>query len=967
MKNITTLITLFMLCAAALFAQAPEKFSYQAVVRNANNILVSNAQVGVRVNILQGTDTGGAVYSESHVVNSNANGLITINIGGGSVLYGSFEGIDWSDGPFFLKTDIDPSGGNDYTITSTQQLLSVPYALYSKEAGNVPVIPTNVSAFINDAGYLTSFTIGESDTTGMAALLAQVQQLQRPSVSTLSVDNVSYHGAYVTGRLFNSGIYWISDCGFCWSTAQNPTLVNNHLTAASDLGTFGLNLTGLDAGTTYYVRAYATNSAGTTYGEQLSFTTTSAILPTVTTDTVSNITASTATCGGNVTFDGGATVTVRGVCWSISQNPTVSDNHTTDGSGTGSFTSIINGLTTNTTYYVRAYATNSLGTAYGEQLSFTTAYINPDDGQPCPGIPTVTDHEGNVYNTVKIGDQCWMKENLRTVTSPSTGTYLIPAANVGYTETGKQARWYNNDSATYAPMNYGLLYNWNAAMDTFNTAYGETSVNVGYNSAVVVTFTGHRRGICPVGWHVPSGAEWSDLANYVGSVSEYQCGGNSWEIDKALASEIGWNSCSGDCYPGDQSVTANNATGFSAVPAGYYGGGLGDYAIFWTTDVYGGCSDCYDSAFCRSLKNCDVPWYPGNVSKYDQFSVRCLRDSNGGGGSSVTLPTVTTSMVSNITATTATCGGNVTADGGSSVTARGVCWSTSQNPTVSGNLTTDGSGMGSFTSSITGLIPNNTTYYVRAYATNGVYTAYGNEFSFTTASVSSAQDGQPCSGTPTVTDHEGNVYNTVQVGDQCWMRENLRTTHFADGSTIPAGGSNTSSNEPYYYNYSSSGIPLSERGYLYNWPAAMHGAVSSSAIPSGVQGICPTGWHLPSDAEWTILKNYMISVPDYQCGGSLYNITKALASTTGWNTSTNNCATGNNQSVNNATGFSAVPAGYFGSSFNYSGRRACFWSSTESEYGSSYAYLRYLDYNYASVSSYTNPKSYGYSVRCLRD
>ena len=136
MKKSTTLITLLLLCVVSIFAQAPEKFSYQAVVRNASNALVANTQVGVRVNILQGSATGNAVYSESHMATTNANGLITVNIGGGSVLHGTFADIDWSDGPYFLKTDLDPNGGNDYTITSVQQLLSVPYALYAKDAGN---------------------------------------------------------------------------------------------------------------------------------------------------------------------------------------------------------------------------------------------------------------------------------------------------------------------------------------------------------------------------------------------------------------------------------------------------------------------------------------------------------------------------------------------------------------------------------------------------------------------------------------------------------------------------------------------------------------------------------------------------------------------------------------------------------------------------------------------------------------
>ena len=326
----------------------------------------------------------------------------------------------------------------------------------------------------------------------------------------------------------------------------------------------------------------------------------------------------------------------------------------------------------------------------------------------------------------------------------------------------------------------------------------------------------------------------------------------------------------------------------------------------------------------------------------------------------ITTATVTTATVSNITATTATCGGSVITDGGAPVIARGVCWSTSQNPTTSSPHITNGTGTGNFTITITGLTANK-TYYVRAYATNKAGTAYGEQKSFTTLS----KDGQPCPGILTVTDYEGNVYNTVQIGNQCWMRENMRTKHYADGSAIPSGGSSVSNSVPHYYDYSGSGIFLSQRGYLYNWPAAMHGAASSNTNPSHVQGICPDGWHLPSDAEWTQLTNYVGSHSEY-CGGNSNNIAKALASETGWNTSTANYAVGNNQGLNNATGFSAVPAGYcIGSSFSSVGYYAYFWSSTQND--SSGAWRRYLYCNGATVIGNSSGKRNGFSVRCLRD
>ena len=155
----------------------------------------------------------------------------------------------------------------------------------------------------------------------------------------------------------------------------------SHTSNGSGTGSFTSSITGLTPNTTYYVRAYATNSAGTAYGTQRTFTTAQQVyVPTVTTNTVSNITQNSATCGGNVVDAGGGTVTARGVCWSTSQNPTVSGSHTSNGSGTGSFTSSITGLTPNTTYYVRAYATNSAGTGYGTTRTFTTT--------AAPSVPT---------------------------------------------------------------------------------------------------------------------------------------------------------------------------------------------------------------------------------------------------------------------------------------------------------------------------------------------------------------------------------------------------------------------------------------------------------------------------------------------------------------------------------------------------------------------------------------------------
>lgn len=134
---------LIMVCLS-IFAQSPEKMSYQAIIRNAVNNFVTNQAVGMQISILQGSADGTTVYAETHTPVTNANGLATIEIGGGTVISGSFSSIDWSQGPFFIKTETDPTGGTNYSITGTSQLLSVPYALYAKKAqsaNHIEVLP----------------------------------------------------------------------------------------------------------------------------------------------------------------------------------------------------------------------------------------------------------------------------------------------------------------------------------------------------------------------------------------------------------------------------------------------------------------------------------------------------------------------------------------------------------------------------------------------------------------------------------------------------------------------------------------------------------------------------------------------------------------------------------------------------------------------------------------------------------
>ena len=129
----TLLALTFLLVSNFVIAQAPNKMSYQAVIRDNSNALVTNQIIGMQISILQGSANGTAVYAETQTPTTNTNGLASIEIGGGTVVSGNFSTIDWANGPYFIKTETDPAGGTNYTITGTSQLLSVPFALYAEK------------------------------------------------------------------------------------------------------------------------------------------------------------------------------------------------------------------------------------------------------------------------------------------------------------------------------------------------------------------------------------------------------------------------------------------------------------------------------------------------------------------------------------------------------------------------------------------------------------------------------------------------------------------------------------------------------------------------------------------------------------------------------------------------------------------------------------------------------------------
>ena len=198
------------------------------------------------------------------------------------------------------------------------------------------------------------------------------EKITLSTLFTLPVTNITPTTANSGGNIRADGNAIVTSRGVCWSTLSDPTILDSHTSDSMGLGQFASKITGINPATLYYVRAYATNSAGTAYGDEVSFTSASPQLASLITTPVTLITATTAASGGNISDDGGSSITARGVCWGTEPSPTVSGSHTSDGSGKGVFTSNLIDLSPATHYYVRAYAENGTGTSYGNEVSFTS-------------------------------------------------------------------------------------------------------------------------------------------------------------------------------------------------------------------------------------------------------------------------------------------------------------------------------------------------------------------------------------------------------------------------------------------------------------------------------------------------------------------------------------------------------------------------------------------------------------------
>jgi len=557
-----------------------------------------------------------------------------------------------------ITATVTPANATDPTVTWSSNNPSV---VTVSSAGMIAAIAEGIATITAKAGERTAQC---TVTVTPASVL--------PALTTNTVTTYTATTATLGGNITNAGTPAYTERGVVYATTENPTIVNNKtVVTGTGTGSFTANITGLAANTTYYVRAYATNTIGTAYGEQMSFNTSGA-LPTLTTNAVTAFTATTATLGGNISNTGTPAYTERGVVYATTQNPTTSNNKTAiTGTGSGSFSTDVTGLTSNTTYYVRAYATNSAGTAYGAQVSFTTAGALPTLTTNAVTTFTATTATlgGNISN---VGMPAYTERGVVYATSQNPTTVNNKTAVTG---TGTGSFSANVTNLTANTTYYVRAY----ATNTAGTAYGTQ-----------VSFT------------TPSSASLPTLTTNAVSVftaTTATLGGNISNTGTPAYTERGV------VYATSQNPSiSNNKTVVTGTGTGNFSANVTNLTANTTYYVRAYATNTAGTAYGTQVSFTTSP--PS------------------------TLPTLTTNDATNITATTATLGGYISNAGTPAYTERGVVYATTQNPTTANYKTViTGTGTGNFSSDVTGLT-SNTTYYVRAYATNAAGTAYGNQVNF---------------------------------------------------------------------------------------------------------------------------------------------------------------------------------------------------------------------------------------------
>jgi uncharacterized protein (TIGR02145 family) len=412
-------------------------------------------------------------------------------------------------------------------------------------------------------------------------------------IKTISV-SPSVVTAMVTGKIIDISGKGNDDYGFCYANHENPTVNDGKVSAGNpEIGDFFAQIENLTPGLQYHVRAYCKDDNGYVYGDALPFSTFDGVIA-ISTNAIVYVSSFSARIEVSITDDGGADITARGVCWSKNSNPTIDNSFTNDGVGIGDFISIIPDLQPYTTLFVKAYATNIAGTFYGNELTFTTL----EDG-------VVFDADGNQYGTIMLNEKEWFAENLK-VTIYQDGTPIANGLN--------DSQWENTTSGAYAiyPYQdivgiddeeemaclYGLLYNWYAVNDS--------------------------RGLCPLGWRLPTDEEWLELIDYIEGENDGNILKSCLQVNSPLGGE-----CATSEHPRwdpDDTHYGTDEYGFAALPSGFkfYNGAflnIGKQGSWWCSTDLG-----VQSAWYWSIYNNSGTLNRSAEDKNMGLSVRCIKE-----------------------------------------------------------------------------------------------------------------------------------------------------------------------------------------------------------------------------------------------------------------------------------------------------------------------------------------------------
>ena len=1108
MRKIYLLFVMLVLCAATLFAQAPQKFSYQAVVRNATNQLVTNSNVGVRLSVLQGTATGNAVYVETQTVTTNGNGLLTLEVGGGNAIQGSFAVIEWGDGPYYLKTEIDPNGGNNYSITSVQQMLSVPYALYAAEAGNVPafvILPT-------DTGYVLVLTPA-GGTPQTYVLRNGVDGAQGPEGpqglpgATGPEGPQGLPGAQgpegpagvgiqsITGPV-TSGLEDTYTIHYTDGTTSTFVVTNGAAGAQGLQGSEGpQGLPGAQgpegpAGVGIQsITGPVTSGLEDTYTIHYTDGTTSTFV-------VTNGAAGAQGLQGPEGPQGPAgegvaqTLTIVGDQLTISGGNTITlpsgGGSGTPGRGIQSVTGpVTSGLEdTYTIHYTDGttstfVVTNGAAGAQGLQ--------GPEGSQ---GPTGTTGPEG------PVGPQGAAGVGIQSITGPVTSG-LEDTYTIHYTD-GTTSTFVVTNGAAGAQGPEGPQGPAGTGVAQTLTIVGDQLTISGGNTITLPSGGGSGtpgRGIQSITGPVTSGLEDTYTIHYTdGTTSTFvvtngaagaqglqgpegpqgPTGATGPEGPQGLPGATGPEGPQGPTgatgpegpqgLPGAQGPEGPAGVGIQSITGPVTSGLEDTYTIHYTDGTTSTFVVTNGAAGAQGLQGPEGPQGPtgatgpegpqglpgatgpegpqgptgatgpegpqGPTGATGPEGPQGLPGAQGPEGpagvgiQSITGPvtsgledTYTIHYTDGTTSTFVVTNGAAGAQGLQGPEGpQGLPGATGpegpQGPTGATGATGPEGPAGVGIQSITGPVSSGATDTYTIHYTDGTTTTFSVTNNFASQvnadwnatsgvaeilnkpnvptqsdiqamidqsvaglsaqiaqqqakidSLQNALNSQNANndltffcGSSEVSDVDGNAYKTVKIGNQCWMREHLRVTHRPDGSSLeyayPARPNNDW--EPKY-------------GLVYAWNTLMNGAGASASNPSGVQGICPDGWHVPSAAEFNQLTDYLASKPEFVCGSSANSVSKALASKTGWASSSVSCAVGNNPSNNNASGFDAYPSYESNNYYNY---MACLWTSTAIlNPSSNWAGTCFnIEYNKPSPSVTSNESlNNRYALRCVRN